>query len=229
MKITTTLFFTLFCSLNIFAQSRKLIPKHESFVFYNIAYIAFANAPSGTEQGLWSVEGDFGAMLESSWSERGGLGYGLSYSFQNFSNNHLVSTNSNNGNGNYQVASDTSFDRSYQSFQYLYLPLELRFRGKKNKNNKFFRFYIGARGGLRTTGYSDIRRANSRTRFYKLKDLARFRADAYLKIGYGNTSLFAFYSLSPLYEAGEIFKQDGTGAGSLKSIRPVGIGLSFML
>jgi hypothetical protein len=227
MKITRTLFLVFFCSLSIYAQ-KKFLPEHESFVFYNVAYIAFADAPSGTEQGWWSVSNDFGVMFESSWSEKGGLAYGLSYSFQNFRNNHLVSTNLNTGAGLYQLASDTSFEVSRQSYQYLYLPLELRFRSKKNEKGRFYRFYLGARGGVRTTGSSSISRVNSQVRFYKLDDVSRFRADAYLKIGYGNTSLYAFYALTPLYDKGDILSEDGSRSSSLQNIRPMGIGLSFM-
>jgi hypothetical protein len=228
MKISIPIALLLLCSMGLKAQ-KKFLPKHEKFVFYDLAYIAFADAPAGTEQGWWSVSGDFGVMFESSWSEKGGIAYGISYSFQNFSNNHLVSTDLNSGAGLYQLASDTSFERSYQSFQYLYIPVELRFRSKKNEKNKFYRFYLGARGGVRTTGSSSIRRANSRVRFYQLDDVRRFRADAYLKIGYGNTSLYAFYALTPLYNAGDILSQDGSNANSLQNIRPMGIGLSFML
>jgi hypothetical protein len=227
MKITSTLFLVFFYSLSISAQ-KKFLPEHESFIFYNVAYIAFADAPAGTEQGWWSVSNDFGVMFESSWSEKGGIGYGLSYSFQNFSNNHLVSTNLNTGAGLYQLASDTSFEVSRQSYQYLYLPLELRFRSKKNEKGKFYRLYLGARGGVRTIGRSSIRRANSHVRFYQLDDVSRFRADAYLKIGYGNTSLYAFYALTPLYDKGGILSEEGSRSSSLQNIRPMGIGLSFM-
>ena len=139
-------------------------------------------------------------MFESSWSEKGGLAYGLSYSFQNFRNNHLVSTNLNTGVGLYQLASDTSFEVSRQSYQYLCLPLEPRFRSKKNEKR----------------------------RFCQLDDVSRFRADAYLKFAYGNISLYAFYALTPLYDKGDILSEDGSRSSSLQNIRPLGIGRSFM-
>jgi hypothetical protein len=227
MKTTLYSLSLALLSLGLQAQ-KKLLPKHEKFVFYDLSYLAFADAPAGTENGIWSVAADVGFMFESSWSERGGIGYGLSYSFQGYSNNHLVSTDLKTGEGLYELGTDTTFKSASQNLQYLYLPIELRFRSKKNEAGKFYRFYLGARAGVRTLDNSVIRRENSRVRYYQLDNLARFRADAYVKVGYGNMSLFAFYSLTPLYTGGEILSAGGTRSAPLKDLRPFGIGFSFM-
>ncbi|PTM05994.1 MAG: hypothetical protein DA405_02015 [Bacteroidetes bacterium] len=227
MKTTLYSLALALLSLGLQAQ-KKLLPKHEKFVFYDLSYLAFADAPAGTENAIWSVAADVGFMFESSWSERGGIGYGLSYSFQGYGNNHLVSTDLRTGEGLYELGTDTTFKSASQNLQYLYIPVELRFRSKKNEAGKFYRFYLGARAGVRTLDNSVIRRENSRVRYYQLDNLARFRADAYLKVGYGNMSLFGFYSLTPLYTGGEILTAGGTRSAPLKDLRPFGIGFSFM-
>jgi len=227
MKTTLYFFAFLLSGLGLQAQ-KKYLPKHEKFVFYDLSYLAFADAPAGTENGIWSLAADVGFMFESSWSEKGGLGYGLSYSFQAHNNNHLVSTDLATGEGKYEIGTDTTFESASQSLQYLYIPIELRFRSKKNEKGNFYRFYLGARAGARTLGYSEITRSNSKVRYYKLDNLARFRADAYLKLGYGSMNLFAFYSLTPLYTGGQILSAGGTRAETLEDLRPIGIGFSFM-
>jgi len=228
MKTIVYLFAFSLLALGMQGQ-KKYLPKHEKFVFYDLSYIAFADAPAGTKNGIWSAAADVGFMFESSWGETGGLGYGLSYSFQGHGNNHLVSTDLSTGEGQYELGTDTTFVRASQNYQYLYIPIELRFRSKKNEKDKFYRFYLGARAGVRTLDNSLIRRENSRVRYYQLDNLARFRADAYLKVGYGNTSIFALYSLTPLYTGGELLSADGQSSVSLKDLRPIGIGFSFML
>ena len=217
----------LLLALSLSAQ-KKYLPKHDKFVFYDLSYLAFADAPTGTENAIWSVGADVGFMFESSWSERGGIGYGLSYSFQGYGNNHLISTDLKTGEGIYELGTDTTFKSASQNLQFLYIPVELRLRSKKNEDGKFYRFYLGARAGVRTLDNSLIRRENSRVRYYQLDNLARFRADAYVRLGYGSVNLFAFYSLTPLYTGGEILSAGGTRAASLESIRPFGIGFSFM-
>lgn len=228
MKKTYYSLAILLFTLSLSAQ-KNYLPEHENFVFYDLSYLAFADAPAGTENAIWSVAADVGFMFESSWSERGGIGYGMSYSFQGYGNNHLISTDLRTGEGNYQIGTDTTFKSASQNLQYLYLPLELRFRSKKNEDELFYRFYLGARAGVRTLDNSLIRRENSRVRYYQLDNLARFRADAYVKLGYGSVSLFAFYSLTPLYTGGEIVSADGASTTSLEDLRPFGIGFSFML
>ncbi len=227
MKKTLYSFAFLLITLSLAAQ-KKYLPEHENFVFYDLSYLAFADAPAGTENGIWSLAADVGFMFESSWSERGGIGYGLSYSFQAHNNNHLVSTNLATGVGEYQLGTDTTFEMASQNFQYLYIPVELRFRSKANEKDKFYRLYLGARAGLRTLSYSNIERSNSSVRYYQLDNLSRFRADAYVKMGYGAINLFAFYSLTPLYTGGEILSDGGATAQSLKDLRPLGLGISFM-
>ncbi len=210
-----------------YASAKKLYPNTKTS-FLRPQLSCFRRCARWYENAIWSVAADVGFyVFEASWSERGNRIRSVVF-LSSYGNNHLISTDLKTGEGIYELGTDTTFKSASQNLQYLYIPVELRFRSKKNKAGKFYRFYLGARAGVRTLDNSRIRRENSRVRYYQLDDLARFRADAYVKLGYGITSLYAFYSLTPLYTGGEILSQGGTRAASLESIRPFGVGFSFM-
>lgn len=85
--------------------------------------------------------------------------------------------------------------------------LDLRFTTNPNDPNRSFKVSIGMKGGFVFDSFTKIKyRENSETK--KLKDkqdwnLNQFRYGPTLRIGIGNFNLFAFYSLSPIFESGK--------------------------
>jgi len=85
--------------------------------------------------------------------------------------------------------------------------LDLRFTANPNDPNRSFKVSVGLKGGFAYDSFTKIKyRENGETK--KLKDkqdwnISQFRYGATLRIGIGNFSAFAYYSLSPIFESGK--------------------------
>ncbi|HRK26181.1 MAG TPA: outer membrane beta-barrel protein [Chitinophagales bacterium] len=117
------------------------------------------------------------------------------------------------GNSKRNKLSTTFFDAAF----------ELRFRTDPNKVNKRFKFAVGARAGYRLDAHTKYRgddlAGSGREVFVKTKlipNLNRFRYGLTARMGYANFNLFAYYSLSKMFE-----KDKGP------EITPFSVGISF--
>jgi hypothetical protein len=208
----------------------QIKPKKEDWFYYDLTHLQMLNGPAGLEQVWFSNGHDISLMAEWMPTRVFGVAIGLGYSSQNFHNNLKVATNAQTGEEVYTIMqSDTLFSVNHQNQKYLYLPLELRLRTIANSAGSFFRFYLGARVGVRLDGYSDFRDEQVSLRYYRTEDYARFRADAFARIGYRHFSLVAYYGLTPLIEGAQaITTENGVLISSdLDAIRPLAIGISM--
>ncbi|QQS30015.1 MAG: outer membrane beta-barrel protein [Sphingobacteriales bacterium] len=113
--------------------------------------------------------------------------------------------------------------RNKLSTSFVDAALELRFRTNPNKSNKRIKFAVGARAGYRLDAHTKYRgddlNGSGREVFIKTKlipNMNRFRYGLTARAGYANINLFAFYSLSELFE-----KDKGP------KIVPFSVGISF--
>lgn len=108
------------------------------------------------------------------------------------------------------------------SINYFEIPFELRFRTKKkfktNMNPRGpFRIYPGFKVGYLVNIHSSVKNNDGKYKYYNYAHLDKVRYGATLRIGYGRTSLYGFYSLTNLFK-------EGKGV----ELQSYAVGLSFM-
>ncbi len=214
-----------------FSADAQLKPNFKDWFFYDVAVLQYLDAPAGMEQQWFSNGHYFSLMAQSQFGKHFALGYGLGFSSENFHNNMRIRTLEQSGDETYHTLPDTSFESNRQNLGYLWVPLELRFKGRANSKGQFFRFYLGAKLGLRVRSYHEFETQLVKQRYYNFEDLARLRGDAYLRIGFDNLSLFASYSFTELFTQGELIyaTPNQIEQNSLRSIRPIALGVSISL
>lgn len=216
--------FLVFVGAQSFAQ---LKPSSEDFFFYDAAHVTYLDAPAGMVQEWFSNSHTFSVMSEWTISQNFALGAGLAYSSQNFHNNMRIQSVQATGEESYDLISENEYENIEQTLRYVYVPLEIRLRGNPNENDKFFRFYLGLRTGIKVGSYAEYETDLVREKYYGLEDVALIRADGYVRIGYGYLSLFAAYGITDLYEEGSIVDLTSTTPSSdLSALRPLSLGLS---
>lgn len=224
MKKQIIVLLLAFSSIQATAQIK---PDSEDFFFYDGAHVTYLNAPAGMTQEWFSNSHTFSVLTEWTLSKNFALGAGLAYSSQNFHNNMRIQSVQASGEEVYELIEQSDYENIEQTLRYVYVPLEIRLRGNPNENDKFFRFYLGLRTGLKVGSYAEYETDVLREKYYGLEDVARFRADSYVRIGYGYLSLFAAYGLTDLYEDGTVIDlTSSTPSTNLTALRPLSVGLS---
>ena len=156
----------------------------------------------------------------SHWS----LGYGLGYGFYNYYNNLNIKNDPSTQQPVYTVLpSDSTYDLNRQSFQYIELPLELRFRTTSNKKGRYWRIYPYVKIGFRVKSYNLFEVGTYKVRDSKIQDSKKFKAGAGIRFGYWIFTLYGNYDLTPLYESVIIGETD------LANFRTVNLGLSISM
>lgn len=102
------------------------------------------------------------------------------------------------------------------STAYLDIPLEVRFRTKHEKKSKQFKIAIGGKIGMllsshtkyKGDGYKtnlegDIETFDKKEKTYDIENIEKLRYGATFRVGRGSWNLFAYYSLSQLFENGK--------------------------
>ncbi|MDR9374163.1 MAG: outer membrane beta-barrel protein [Schleiferiaceae bacterium] len=195
--------------------------------FYD-AYAVYLQGADRLDQAWWSNGHNFSLVHEFLYRERFGLAAGLGYSWQNFHNNMMVQSNPG-GEERYFTVGDTAYNRMKLSAHYLYLPVEVRFRTDPNKQGRFWRLYLGARLAWHTQAYHLLVDEQVKRRTYRLDELADWRSDAYLRLGYGPVSLYAQYDLTGLFGTGLMGVGNTALAVSMDTWRVMALGMSVNL
>jgi hypothetical protein len=137
---------------------------------------------------------------------------GIGFSFERFKfKNEAVMTVYPNGDSLKLItAADAGFSNLKKSMlitNYIDVPIELRYSSRPDDPTRSFKLGVGYRLGYMIESYTKLKYSeDGETR--KLKDtqgfhLQRFRHGVFAKVGVGNISLFGYYNLSPLFEAGK--------------------------
>lgn len=207
--------------------SAQIKPKSQDFFAYDFSYNILTNGPSGFEQAGFSNGHSFTFTFDKPLSKRISIAYGVGFHSDNYYSNLQIITNPASGAEEFTLDSNTASSNEF-SAQYIHVPLELRFRGKLNDKGRFFRFYVGARAGVRINSYSNYVTNKIDVSYNNLGTLNRFDYGVYTRIGYHYFSLFAYYGLSPIFDSGAVL--DNTGANyNVDQMRTLNVGLSFSL
>jgi hypothetical protein len=145
-------------------------------------------------------------------------GFGLTYNNYRFANNTVLNPRSNPLTATYDTVNDR---KSKLVASYLTLPILLEFNTSKHKRNNFhldagmvFGYNVG----------SHVKRVFSEgatvyiDKTFDTFDLNPYRYDATVRMGYRWLNLFANYSMSTLFKAGEA-----------PAIHPLTVGISLLL
>lgn len=159
-----------------------------------------------------------------------GIGYASDNAFMNGKYTDITSTAStvlpplttNNGSGN-------EFRKFKIAFNYLEIPLELRYSANAENPDKAFRIAIGVKGGwlcnVHSKGKGEINSAgqsvssNNIEKEYSKRYFNTFRAAATLRFGWKFVNLYGTYQLTPLLKS---------NAGPTLNPYSVGVGLGIM-
>lgn len=134
------------------------------------------------------------------------IAYGIGVSAHNMYSNCVPDLDST-GKSYFLPIDDFNYSKNKLTLFYTDIPVEIRFRTKKNTDN--FKFSIGFKAGYLIqshTKYKGDRLNNVVGTKYKVFDIPNietFRYGITARIGYGKVNLFGYYSLTNLFKKGK--------------------------
>lgn len=217
---------TSILSMAFTASFAQIKPKQEDWFFYDFTYDFMTNAPSGVSQDFVPYGHTFSLMKEKNLGAGNfSVAIGLDYSRQSYFSNLYVSTDLSDGDEIYQVLDTDSVKRNRLTTNFIDAIFELRYRTSPNSKGKFFRCYVGIKGGVLVSNASRLITDHATVTFENLGSLSPYRYGAYTRIGYGWVNLFAYYGLNEIFRDGDLI--NGNNA-SVTGVTPVSIGLSII-
>ena len=194
--------FSLFCLISLSAlraQTAEPYMKGKDRIFYTYSYAFIQPNVNSYKSTLRSNENLIQLYLETKIAKKFFVGYGLCYNSTNFHHNLRISTNPITGENNFQLIPDSiDYSSNRLNVKYLEIPIELRFRSQTQKGRSL-RFYVGAKVGYRINSYARYKDDVVNVAYYNLDELNHWNYGVYTRIGYGLLSIYASYSLSPLF------------------------------
>lgn len=181
----------------------KYIPREHDWFSYDISTLILQNAPAGLEQEGWSNGHTFSFMKDVLLGKSNfSIGVGLAYTSNNYKTNVRLAVDETTGDASFTLlnSDSTSYNKNKFNAKYVEIPVELRFRTRPDDNGRFLRIYLGARGGIRFSGYSLFENDQAEVRYYHPQELNRWIAGTYVRLGYGAISVYGYYSLTPVFD-----------------------------
>ncbi len=234
IRLLAALIFIAVLASPLCAQSLpeyKYIPREKDWFSYDLSTLFLIDVPDAYVQEGWSNGHTISFMKDnligkSKWS----FAIGLAYTSNNFKSNIRHTVDEASGDGSYEVLNpdSTAYHRNKLNVKYVELPIELRYRSQPDKNGMYLKMYFGIKGGVRFSSYSLFENSQSQVRYYHPKELNRWSASTYLRVGYGSVSIYALYSLLPLfnYTPAENLPPQQV---NMNEMIPLGIGLSVSI
>ena len=96
----------------------------------------------------------------------------------------------------------TEFSKNKITTFYADLPVEFRFRGKRNSKGNYFRLYLGAKVGYNLGSWNLYVDPNTKYKLYQVPGLEDWRYGIYARTGWSYFSFYAQYMISPMFEEG---------------------------
>ena len=186
-----------------YVEFKKEVNKAKDRIVVNLSYDRLLNTPSGIKSKGFSRGFDAYFMYDivlgkSRFSIAPGIGIGT--------NNYMLK---------YMITSDstattfTEFDdnikvkKSKLALTYVDIPLELRFRSAPNKKGTSWKLAAGFKAGIKIQDKwkykGDDFGMGEKFKKYNIDNLNKFRYGVMVRGGYGPLNLYAYYSLSDLF------------------------------
>ena len=224
MKKTYHLLFTLLVlSLTGHGQSKTTyLPEPGEGFSFNSGLLSVLDAPESFESDARSNSQSFQFMRDNVIGlSHFSVAYGLGYSAQFYHGNVRIDV-AEDGTQTLVDLSGRDFISNRFATEYVDAAIELRYRGKVNRNGRYNRFYIGSCFGYRTDAYSYYKDAVYRVKYYQISGFNPLRYGVHIKAGRGPVNAYVHYGLSAIVV-------DGTMLPEWSEARPLSVGLSVTL
>lgn len=133
-----------------------------------------------------------------------GLTTGLKFQFNNYKFSKNLTLDPESNPLDYILETDITYKKSKLTTTYLSLPLFFEIQIPMNNNTEIFHVSLGAEAGIKLGSHTKVVYEENNQ---KIKDKVRddfntnlFRYGLIAKVGYDDISVFANYSLQPLFE-----------------------------
>lgn len=224
MKKTYHLLFTLLVlSLTGHGQSKTTyLPEPGEGFSFNSSLLSVLDAPESFESDARSNSQSFQFMRDNVIGlSHFSVAYGLGYSAQFYHGNVRIDV-AEDGTQTLVDLSGRDFISNRFATEYVDAAIELRYRGKVNRNGRYNRFYIGGCFGYRTDAYSYYKDAVYRVKYYQISGFNPLRYGVHIKAGRGPVNAYVYYGLSSIVV-------DGAMLPEWSEARPLSVGLSVTL
>ena len=224
MKKTYHLLFTLLVlSLTGHGQSKTTyLPEPGEGFSFNSGLLSVLDAPESFESDARSNSQSFQFMRDNVIGiSHFSVAYGLGYSAQFYHGNVRIDV-AEDGTQTLVDLSGRDFISNRFATEYVDAAIELRYRGKVNRNGRYNRFYIGGCFGYRTDAYSYYKDAVYRVKYYQISGFNPLRYGVHIKAGRGPVNAYVYYGLSAIVV-------DGAMLPEWSEARPLSVGLSVTL
>jgi hypothetical protein len=196
---------------------------HEKFD--RIAIDFYTNRFTGLPKDI--QQGDYSFGLGVYWykdlpfgpKSRAAFAFGLGFSSINMHHNGAFSTVDSLGINNFttlqKLPDNLEVFKNKVSFNYVDVPLELRFRNMSGKHK--IRFYPGFKAGVLVNNHTKYRDNDIKIKIFDLPNRMMYQYGPTLRIMWNKIALYGFYSLTPLFEPNKG-----------PQIYPISIGISWV-
>jgi len=222
----------LFCllSMNAFAQQRDTLntvertiavddPYYREDQFYvTITHSILQDKPYGFKQNSLSPGISFGFLrdIPLNKARRIAVAPGIGFSYNNLRHN-LITLNPEQPT--YLV--DSNYNKNRQSFWYLEIPLELRWRNSTMESHKFWRVYAGIKYSylLQTTSFYEGKLGDTTVR--NNPAVNKSMVGMYVSAGFNTWNIYAYYGFQPIFKNNVLPENNG--------LRYFNVGLAFYI
>lgn len=165
---------------------------------------------------------------KSKFSIHPGVGFGLER--YKFNNNKTLGYNSAQDRVFMTDVTLPNLRKTKLVTNYIDIPFEVRFSSRPDDPNRSFKVSLGFKVGLLYESFTKIKYSEDGER-KKIKDKQNFnlfpiRYGPYFRIGGGNFSVYAYYSLSPLFKS-RGFGKEQLGGNVAENINNLTFGISL--
>jgi len=176
-------------------------PKYREDQFYaTITYNLMQGKPEGYSQYSFSTGLGAGFLRDMPVNKRRNrsVAIGLGYSYNNIKHNFTVTRI--DGQNVYKTLSSDAYDKNKLVLHYLELPLELRWRNSDSLSHKFWRVYVGLKASYLFASKAQYVQDGTTVTVRNDANLSKLIYGTYLSLGWNTWNLYAYYSLTPLYD-----------------------------
>lgn len=202
-----TCFFILFflATFGVSAQQAEIDWKavdslyREDQFYFHFTYNSLQQRPTGIDQNKFSFGTGIGFVRDMplNKSRTISIAPGLGYSLAMY--NHSMGIYDENGTTIYQPLG--SYSTNKQTFHYVDLPIEFRWRSSTFESHKFWRIYPGFK--VSYLFYDRYKRVTPEeiVKQFNLKDLNKVQYGVSLAIGWNTWNFYAYYGLNPIFDS----------------------------
>ncbi len=221
MKLVKLTLFLLLTNLNLHGQGImeriKLTAddtKAERFdrIAIDLKTDQWLNAPNSVKTQPYSIGVSAFVYKDIPLNKKSNIAFafGIGLTSDNIHHTGVFKTSSNNPE-NKSYTSLIPYNKKYKinkiTFNYIEVPLELRFRTMNNsmkERKRFnFRFYPGFKVGYLMGNHRKLTDDISKIKVYRIPNTLAYRYGPTLRIGFNKISFIAFYSLTSIFEKGK--------------------------